>query len=227
MVETETTPPHPPRFKRCECVIRLDILQNVERSLTGLSEAPPVPSSPLTELEEENVWVTAGDEFLAHLRHVAVRKPITWMMKVISDAELTTAWLASIALEGKDILDADAYKISTRYITLVDLVHPPDLLVIRMGVKAARNSAAPEVLQEAIQTRLHEGKPTWLWDEPHHPLNPGHLFWSDSVGRVLSNWTRFTSLDVPKSGGSSGDSTKKKSSSSSSARMRKKTLRGG
>jgi len=190
MVPAGHEKPHPPTFRRCECVLHLDILENVERGLKGLTKAPKVSSSPFTGLEDKDVWTTQGDDFLAHLRHVTLRKPSSWSFRVVSDAELVTAWLASIALKGGDILDADALKISTRFITVPDLVVPPDLLIIRMGVKQARNQAAPEVLAEALNTRMHEGKPTWIWDEPHHPLNSGHLFWSDAVARILSRYQR-------------------------------------
>jgi hypothetical protein len=193
-------PPHPPCFRRCECVLRLDILANTERGLVGLSSAPVILSSPILDKEGKNLWITAGDEFLAHLRHVAIRKPITWTFRVNSDAEMVTAWLATIAVSGQEIFDADAYTVSTRYMTLPDMVVPPDLLVVRMGVKVARNAAANEVLMEALQLRMHEGKPTWVWDEPHNPLGPGHLFWSDSLGRVLPKWERIQRLEAPTKG---------------------------
>jgi hypothetical protein len=190
-------PPHPPTFRRCECVLRSDLVANAERGLVGLSSAPVISSTPLLGKETQNVWVTAGQEFLAHLRHIAIRKPITWCFRVNSDAEMVTAWLATLAISGQEIFDADAHTVSTRYMTLPDMVVPPDLLVVRLGVKVARNAAANEVLMEAIQLRMHESKPTWLWDEPHNPLGPGHLFWSDALGRTLSRWERLQRLDVP------------------------------
>jgi hypothetical protein len=224
MVETESKPPHPPAFRRCDCVIRLDVLQNVEKAMVGLSEAPAVKSSPLMDREEDNLWITAGDEFLAHLRHVAVRKPITWSLLVASDAQLTTAWLASIALQGKDILDADAYTVSTKHITIPDLVLPPDLLVIRMGIKVTRNAAASECLGEALNIRFHERKPTWLWDQPGNPLNSGHLFWSDVVARILRPWEQVTDLNLPGAKSTGNGKTKKPGPRKSSGR---KSLRGG
>ncbi len=196
-VPVEYSPPHPPSFKRCECVLRLDILSNVEKGLVGLSSAPVIPETPLLGKESQNILITAGEEFLAHLRHVAIRKPITWGFRVNSDAEMVTSWLATIAVSGQEIFDADAYTVSTRYMTLPDMVVPPDLLVIRMGVKVARNAAACEVLMEALQLRMHEGKPTWIWEEPHNPLGPGHLFWSDSLGRILPKWERVSKLEAP------------------------------
>lgn len=188
---------HPPVFQRCECVLRKDILANVEKALHGLSTEPVVPSSPLLGKEDSNLLVQAGSEFRAHLRHVLLRKPLNFSVLVASDAELMTAWLASIALSGKDILDPDAYTVSIEYLTLTDLATPPDLLVIHMGVKVARNVAASEVLAETIQLRMHEGKPTWIWDDPIAPLNAGHLFWSDTVGRLLRRFEVVKDLSSP------------------------------
>lgn len=191
LIESEPRPPHPPSYDRCPCVLRKDVLANVERGYTGLSKYPVVKTSPLYGLHDTDLWVTSGKGFLAHLRHVAVRQPTTWLFKVVSDAELVTAWLATAGLGGGEIIDPDAYTVSTKYMSIPDLVQPPDLVVVRMGVKAARNQASPEVLAEALNTRRHEGKPTWVWDQPSHPLNAGHLFWSDEVGRILHNFKRI------------------------------------
>ena len=196
MVEVEGNDPHPPAFRRCDCALRKDILQNVERGLTGLSSFSALPSSPLLGCEDRNLWVTGGDEFLPHLRHLAVRKPVTWSFRVVSDAELVTAWLSTVALKGKDILDADAYMVSTKFLSIPDLVVPPDLVIVRMGIKVARNVASPEVLAEAISIRIHEMKPTWIWDEPERPLNSGHLFWSDTVGRLVKPWPRMATFET-------------------------------
>jgi hypothetical protein len=139
------------------------------------------------------MWVTAPrGVFQAHLRHVAIRKPPSWGFQVVTDAQLMTAWLATAALRGAEIFDADAVKISLTHATLVDLVEPPTLLIVRLGVKAARNEAMPEVLLEALTHRDHINEPTWLWDEPHHPLDGGtHLSYSDQVAAFLAEWPRL------------------------------------
>lgn len=185
--------PHPPTFNRCSCVLHKDVLQNVERGFTGLSKQPKIDASPLLGHENNNLWLVMGNDFLSHLRYCMIRKPPTYNFKVVSDAELVTSWLSNIALKGGDILDPDAYLVSTRYLSIPDLVVPPELLIIRMGVKIARNNASAEVLAEALNTRLHEGKPTWLWDDPTHPLNTGHLFWSNEVSRTLNHFKRVVS----------------------------------
>jgi hypothetical protein len=184
-------PPHPPTFHRCVCVLQSDILANVDRGMKGLAHAAIVPESPLLGLIDRDVILQgAGDVVRAHLRHVAVRQPPVWMFKVVSDADLVTAWLSSTVIKGIEIFDADAFAVSTQYLSIPDLVVPPDLLIIRMGVKVARNSAAPEVLAEALRTRQHQDRPTWFWDDHLHPIGHGHLFWSDAVGEALAGFAR-------------------------------------
>jgi hypothetical protein len=233
-VENPPDPPHPPTFKRCSCMLKQDILKNVERGMKGLKDQPVLSKpSPLLGREGDSLLVTAGHSFLSHLRHVAVRQSPTWNFKVTSDAELVTAWLGSIGLKGKDILDPDAYMVSTKYITIVDLVEPPELLVIRMGVKIARNQAASEVLAEAVNTRIHSMKPTWIWDEPNHPLNPGHMFWSDQLGWSLEeNFERISGLEEVNPSKKKGSAVKHISlggagTSGSTPKKRRKSLRGG
>lgn len=174
--------------------------------------------------EGSNLVIRVGDTFLAHLRHVVIRHPITFSAKVVSDAELVTAWLATIPLQGGEIRDADAHKISMRYMTIPDLVVPPDLLVIRLGVKAARNAASPEVLAEALGIRMHEGKPTWLWEEPHNLLGPDHIMWSEQVGRILRTFEVIKELESPRG---IEASLRKVRSAQAPTSAGKKTLRGG
>ena len=189
---------HPPSMTRCDCVLREDLLANAERVMPGLSTAPSVTRSSLAEAWSKNIWVTANSQwFSAHLRHVAVRRPPVWAGRVVSDADLVTSWLASTALKGIEILDADAYEASIKYLTLTDLATPPDLLIIRMGVKVARNVACSEVLAEAINMRLHLKRPTWIWDQPDRPLMEGHLFWSSDVDFSLATFQRVSPSKAP------------------------------
>ena len=133
--------------------------------------------------------------------------------------------------------------VSTKYLTIPDLVDPPDLLIIRMGVKVARNEAASEVLSEALNLRIHAGKPTWVWDEPLHPLNSGHLFWSKAVAQSLKGFEKVSeaalkSAALPQKGQPSDSDTGDSTSTAKQPRKRKpqkknalgngkKALRGG
>jgi hypothetical protein len=195
LVKQDDTRPmrHPPAYRRCVCVLHLDILANVKRGMPGLATAPVVKESPLLGHEHYDLWITAKiDWFKAHLRHVAIRQPPTWYFKVVSDVDLMTAWLATAALKGVEIYDADAVSVSFSHMTLVDLVVPPQLLVVRTGVKAARNSATPEVLLETLTIRESLDLPTWVWDQPHYPLDKGNITWSEEVGHWLGHWEHIS-----------------------------------
>lgn len=188
---------HPPAFNRCRCVLQQDITANVERGMRKLLQAMPIKQSPIIEAIDDDLWVTASKAwFTANLRHIAIRQPPTWYFKVVSDADLMTAWLASAALKGKGILDPDAAKVSLTHVTLVDLIMPPQLLIIRLGIKQARNIATPEVLLEALRAREHAGLPTWVWDTPREKLAEGHICWSVMVAEYLSTWRHVQTRDT-------------------------------
>ena len=174
----------------CPCVYTRDLLGNLERRWRGLITAPKIADTPLKGREEANLWVTGTTEmFRAHFRHLALRKGPAWDFVVASDADLMDAWLSY----DLDVLDADVDQKrqnseSSRYSALVDLVGPSALLVLITGVKAARNSAMPEVMLEAVQYRSYKLKPTWIVDTPVSPLAEGHISWCQQLGSVLRGW---------------------------------------
>lgn len=160
-------------------------------------KAPRIQSkiSPLLRYVESNLWIRArGVAFQAHLRNAAIHRIARkggWFFKVSTDADLMTAWLSTTVLQGGEILDPDVverHSISLQTRTLVDLILPPDLLILHLGVKSAANKEMPGVLQEALSTRYHEDKPTWIWDQPHSPLEPGHRCYSDALIDSLEIW---------------------------------------
>lgn len=184
----------------CGCILERDILCNVERGWHGLAQAAPIPSSPLKGLENKNLRITAGHKAIReHLRHVAIRQGPKWAFNVVSDADLMNSWLTRI--DDVDIIDGDVEQlrrqpITSKYGSLVDMVEPPDLLILIMGVKAARNSAMPEVVLEALQHRAHKNKVTWIVDQPEYRLAGGHISYSALIVALIGKW-RYIDLDAP------------------------------
>lgn len=175
----------------CACVMIRDVVMNMERGWKGLTKAPPLGShSLLKEFIDQSVWVTASTlVFRQHLKHIAGRMGPRWDFVVVSDADLMDAWLSY----GIDVYDADVdakrrSKVKDKYAALVDLVEPPDLLIIHLGVKAARNSAMPEVLLEAVKHREHIDRPTWVVDQPNYPLADGHISFNQQVHDFMATW---------------------------------------
>ena len=175
--------------------------------MRGLLDSEPLPknvNSPLASYVKRNLWVTASpDWFRSHLKYTAARVPnaYRWGFKVVTDADLVVAWLATAALQGANIIDADfrseAAPVSLTKMTLVDIADPPDLLIVRTGIKAARNSATSEVLMEALTHRSHAQKPTWIWDQPDNRLCEGHLAYSHVVHEFINtkDWGRLRDAD--------------------------------
>lgn len=150
-------------------------------------------------------------EFQKHLRYAAIRyiathasKDLTrsssktpWFFKVVTDAELVQAWLATAASRGVEIHDPDAIPSPSQvHLTLVDLVSPPEFLIIRLGVKQAANKETATVLHEALAMRFHEGKPTWIWDQPMMKLQEGHLCYDPLLMDDLALWGYIGPLKI-------------------------------
>jgi len=202
-----------PGVVRCRCVLLRDIIVNVNRGWVKLSEAPRIKETPLSGYEEECLYVTAPDlDFRAHMRTAAIKKSAEnpdWFFKVVSDADLMTAWLGDIAESGGEVFDPDVVRDiewDRGYRSLVSLTLPPQLLVIKTGVKIARNVAMSEVLAEAILQRNHISRPTWVIDQPKNRLEAGHICHSEVLMTILKGWEHVAiakeqkEIDAPDSG---------------------------
>jgi len=185
----------PPKERMCECTYIGLMNRKLENTWEGLSSAPPIKESPLVSYIDKKMWLTAEPNWLVtHLRHIVTKQPLAWKVKVITDKELMAAWLATAALAGIDILDKEAFEVTTHKLSIEDLVQPYDLVILRLGVKMARNSAMPEVLMEALALRDHLKKATWVWDQQKRPLVEGHRCWSLEVQDELSRYERVNTV---------------------------------
>jgi hypothetical protein len=192
----------------CVCTLKRDVLVNVERGWVGLAKAKPIEKSPLYGLHKENLWITAsGKDLREHLRHIAVRMGPSWYFRVVTDIDLMNSWLAKDLPVIYDVEVEQArqeYAVSNQATNLTELIEAPELLIVRLGVKAARNSATPEVLLETLQHRDHLGKTTWVIDQKIYPLQAGHIAYSDGVCAFISDWKHIklgVDDSVPNTGG--------------------------
>jgi len=187
--------------QNCKCMFKRDLVANVKRVWKVLLNVESAESSPLLGMTKQNLWITAsGYDLRRHLRYVAFRMGTNWDARVVADATLVTAWLsgASDVHDADVLIERDGFerdKPSEHYVTLVDLAVPFDLLIIRLGVKAAKNRETPNVLAEAINEREQQSKPTWIVDSPIKPLAPGHICYNETVLEVLDGFRRVILSD--------------------------------
>lgn len=179
----------------CACASRRQLAEAIERcwpaDVIKAARAKPA-ASVLTGRTTTSLWVRAERDVLA--AHLAVALPATGrieLVRVASDADLATAWLARVGgkVRDEEVREALASRDDEdRYDRLVDLVAPPALLVIQLGVKAVALKDLPGLVTEAILTRQQRGRPTWIVDTAAKPLAPGHLAHSEELAAMLATW---------------------------------------
>ncbi len=172
---------------QCVCMLKEALKLQCEKAWKDLSSVPVDRKSPMIGKMKENLRLIASQNELAiHLRTAILseRNPIL-NIRVVSDATLISAWLSNVSEDNK--VDPDLIRdINVR--GLEDLAEAPDLLIVRLGVKRARNSATSEVLIETIELRQHLNRATWIVEEPSKPLQEGHLAWSSALEETLNGW---------------------------------------
>lgn len=179
----------PSRTIPCDCVYERNLKNNVKRIWPCLMTTVPIDHSPLLKATTKNLWITASQrDFRSHMRYVAFRMSPNWGCKVVTDSKIITSWLASATDIGDPDVNLEKASNSLQYTTIEDLAIPPELLVIILGVKAAKNREMPNVLLEAIQERDIRGKATWVVDSPHNPLRQGHICYSEGVAEILDTF---------------------------------------
>ena len=190
----------------CQCMLDALRVENMEKIWKSLSTAPNIPvlrdAPPLLKLTKHSLWITSPLEiFRAHLKAVCFHKSTLWDAKVRTDAMILDSWFGTLKAQGAKIYDIEIEKSILEAIDIRDLVEPPELCVIVLGIKQLPNKEAPNSLLEAIGYRKHVGKPTWIVDQPDHPIDQmHHRFYSETLDRWLRNKRAWPHLHLTPSG---------------------------
>lgn len=181
----------------CDCTKDALKLVNMESIWKSLSEAKDIPGlrndPPLKLFLRRNLWITTSEiTFRRHMKALAYAMSSMWDCRVYADSQLLDSWFGTQKAQGIKIYDLEIERATLEAIDLPDLVTPPDLLVIFLGVKQLPNKEAPNALLEALGLRRYEGKPTWIVDQPDHRINEvHHRFYSESLESLLSTWSHI------------------------------------
>ena len=178
----------------CDCALDALRIMNMEQIWRSLSTAKDLPglraNPPLKVFLEHNLWITASEiTFKQHMKALAYSMSSMWDCRVYADSQLLDSWFGTQKAQGVRIYDLEIERSTLEAIDLPDLVTPPDLLVVLLGIKQLPNKEAPNALLETLGLRRHVGKPTWLVDQPDHRIDePHHRFFSESLESMLSAW---------------------------------------
>lgn len=196
LVKTDKTYRGEPIMTQCSCKLKESLLKQCDKAWMGLSQYPAKKQSPLKGKMKECIIISSDKENLCpHLKGAILNEKNPHLfIKVVSDANLMSAWLSNMSLAQSEIFDPDfTRELSVR--GLEDLAESPHLLIIRLGVKTARNVAMPEVLVETIELRNHLNKPTWIVVDPKQPLEQGHISWSSAVEEAIDGWNTIRLIE--------------------------------
>jgi len=185
----------PPGVVSCACLHKQKILNHLERGCVGLSRVYDIDETPLVKYHNKNLWVTGSNRaFRQHLRKVALEVGLSWDFKVVPDGDLPRAWLANMSTY--EILDLEMSAMEPTASTFEDLIEPPGLLIVQLGVRSLKMTPMPDAVRETLTRRDFLDKPTWITDQPQYRFQEGHICYSDRVMDILTGWDHFT-LDAP------------------------------
>jgi len=137
----------------------------------------------------KGVWAEAA----AHLRWALSGKKADtpgFSFRLVNDEKLLRVYLGQFSYSNRSKKVRDDL---ATYNNLSDLISDCSLLIVRLGQLAYKNVAAGDVLQEALNIRASESKPTWLIEGEVY-FGDGHKCYNDTVGRYVES--NFEVIDV-------------------------------
>lgn len=124
---------------------------------------PRTDTDPGVDRTNENLFLRGvpwNPTFISHLKKVFFCKP-KMSFKIVTDARIKDVWLGAEAYTSKP--KGKREEVETNNV-IADLVSENyDLVVVHLGQLMHKNSAAPNVLKEALMYRDNLGLVTWLF----------------------------------------------------------------
>lgn len=175
-------------LKPCDGVL---VKQFRDRVGAQIFNAPTLKKSGLymegQDLSQENIWLTAySEDFLPHLKFLLWHKGASFFFRRVTDSILLDAWLSK---------EKETESATIDYRSLRDAVEDPDLVIIELGAVSYENRALPGVILEALNIRLHEGRPVWVIDSMTQSIqNPTHFCHSSQLVYLLQESFRHVTI---------------------------------
>lgn len=158
----------------------------------GLPAETPAPRSVLVGKHGRELRIRADLPILRrHLARALVEAGSIFPCRIVSDLDLASTWLANAGrVEDEEVADRLAERsVEDHHTRIVDLVAPPQLLILLVGIKAAQLKDLPDLVLEAVRCRQQRGRATWIVDSATAPLRRGGCpAWSPQLEAELAAW---------------------------------------
>lgn len=178
-------------MEKCICSLEASLEQKLHDSIRGITthiSADKLAKSGVSldaDLYLKVPWHKARVWLASAIRER--HRSRSFVHNVVSDSEILSAWLSPARRETFEGDERDGL-FTQRVATLEDLIRPPELLVIRLGILGYKNQAMSGILLESLMLRKEiERKPTWVVVDPDEPLVDGHRCWSSVLEKYLDN----------------------------------------
>jgi hypothetical protein len=184
--------------KMCPNMERIRVRQYLESIEPRMvqKDFPYNRSSPLyqpneLDMTQSNMFFrnTDWNVFLSNLKWVAAYKASKNLyFRVVTDLHIVNVFVGNATLRSRlksqQVEDGELLICNS----LPDLVEPPDLLIIRLGVLTYSNKAAADVLAEVLLLRNAVARPTWVVEPAHKAFEPySRTDFGTSVGMPSCN----------------------------------------
>lgn len=150
-----------------------------------LPELDPETSQIIGDRTQDDLFIKGvWSEAAQHLRWALSGKKAlepAFSFKMVNDEKLLRVYLGHFSYSNRSKKLRDDVE---TYNNLSDLISGHSLLIIRLGKLGWKNVAAGGVLQEALNIRASEAKPTWLIEGERY-FGDGHLFYNNDVGQYI------------------------------------------
>jgi len=168
-----------------------------------LVQVKPAKDSPLyvpksVDLTNKNLFIQGipWSEFRSHLKYVVMWKVFTgkpFTYKVVDDQRLKEVFLGAEAYKSRPASLREQRETNNAIDDLV--AESYDLVIIRLGLLGHKNSAAANVLREALMLRTERyNKPTWIFLSCD-----SQIVWQHSRDEAVESYVnaRFQYIDIP------------------------------
>jgi hypothetical protein len=177
------------KLYNCECYYIKQSQQSMPLYVQRAIVTPQHLELPIIQAIDKILFIkgTRAD-INAIIKAVMLKYNAKWI-KLTSDAEIRNVYVGSMSKQSR----SEDYT-GEIYNNIQDLMDPPDLVIIHLGVISNKNKAAPGALEEALAHRINGAKPVWAFSLADNPFTSSSFAYSLRVDELINSYMMPVSI---------------------------------